>query len=705
MRSWISILLFCLLFSNYLAAQDAVEDSLNSVLLKSAEDTNKVKTYFELIKRVRKYDLAEALKLAEEQLTLSKKIGYGWGIGKAHNAKGLIATSKKEADLAIEEYLQAAKAFNEIKDFGDFSGSYTNISMVFSDVSIFMNINEKLRNDSAIYFAKIAAKYNEMSNVDSTKKINNEMFIYGNLSAAYYNLNLHDSAIVYNNKSIEVAEKLGRWDVVGTCYISMGALFFLQKNHDQAIYYYLKAIPIFEKEKWAGLVAKAESDLAVVYFNKGDIAHSREYINESSRGALLLNDSGTISQNYWTKGLIELSENKYESAINNFESGLKITAKTKNTQIESELWKSCAEAYAKIHNYDKAISMYNKSLEFSVGNYNTTYECYEALANIYASKKNYEKAYNYLNESRILNSKLFDSTKSQIINELTIKYETGKKNQEIELLNKDREIQKAEAGKQKTIKSILIAGTLMLIAFSFTGFVFYKRKRDAILKKKEAELNAHITEVEMKALRSQMNPHFIFNSLRSIDEYIKHNQSTLASEYLVKFAKLMRAILENSRKKEITISKDFEALELYMQLESKRLEHPLNYSIDIDPKIDPQNILIPPMLLQPIVENSIWHGIAPKGSPGKIKIRLTKSNDIIRCEVEDNGIGRKNSKSESNDSTNSVESYGLKITEERLSIISEVKKIFTTLVFRDLSEDTNSTGLNVSFVLPYEENI
>ena len=705
MRSWISILLFCLLLSDYLAAQDAVEDSLNSVLLKSTEDTNKVKTYFELIKRVRKYDIVLAMKLAEQQLALSKKIKYGWGIGKAHNAMGLIATSKKDAYQALEEYLQAAGTFNENKHYGDCSGSYSNISMIYSDLSIYMNINQKLRNDSAIHFAKIAAKYNEMSNVDSTKKLNNEMFIYGNLSTAYYNLNLHDSAIVYNNKSIVAAEKLNRLDVVATCYSAMGTIFFLQKNHDRAIYYFLKAIPLFEKEKLTGFAVKAESDLAVVYFNKGDIKHSTEYINKSSRLALLFNDSIIISQNYWTKGLIDLSENKFKAAIDNFERGLKITAKIKNIHYESELWKSCAEAYAKIHNYDKAISMYNKSLEFSAGNYNTTYECYEALAKIYASRKNYEKAYNYLNESRILNSKLFDSTKSQIINELTIKYETGKKNQEIVLLNKDREIQKAEVGKQKTIKSILIAGTLMLIAFSFTGFVFYKRKRDAILKKKEAELNAHITEVEMKALRSQMNPHFIFNSLRSIDEYIKHNQSTLASEYLVKFAKLMRAILENSRKKEITISKDFEALELYMQLESKRLEHPLNYSIDIDPKIDPQNILIPPMLLQPIVENSIWHGIAPKGSPGKIIIRLTKSNDIIHCEVEDNGIGRKNSTRESHGKTNSMESYGLKITEERLSIISEVKKIFTTLVFHDLSENNNSTGLNVSFILPYEENL
>ena len=137
-------------------------------MLKSTENTNKVKTYFELIKRVRKYDNPRAMNLAEQQLALSKKIGYKWGIGKAHNAMGLIATSNKNAHQALEEYRQAARAFSEINDCGDLSSSYANISGVFSDVSIFMNINGKLRNDTAIYFAKMAAKYNEMINVDST---------------------------------------------------------------------------------------------------------------------------------------------------------------------------------------------------------------------------------------------------------------------------------------------------------------------------------------------------------------------------------------------------------------------------------------------------------------------------------------------------------------------------------------------------------
>ena len=119
MRSWISILFFCLLLSDFIAAQDAVEDSLNSVLLKSVEDTNKVKTYYELIKRIRKYDFDRAEKLAQEQLALSQKLKFPWGIGKSHNAMGLIEVGRKRAYAAIAHFNSGGAVFESVKDFGN----------------------------------------------------------------------------------------------------------------------------------------------------------------------------------------------------------------------------------------------------------------------------------------------------------------------------------------------------------------------------------------------------------------------------------------------------------------------------------------------------------------------------------------------------------------------------------------------------------
>src|SRR6185295_6580718 len=142
-------------------------------------------------------------------------------------------------------------------------------------------------------------------------------------------------------------------------------------------------------------------------------------------------------------------------------------------------------------------------------------------------------------------------------------------------------------------------------------------------------------EVEMKALRAQMNPHFIFNSLHSINKYVMENDRENASAYLSKFSNLMRLILENSREHEVALAEDLHALELYIQLESLRFKNKFKYLIETDPAIDKENTLIPPLLLQPFVENAIIHGIQNKES-GLIRISVKKENNMIKCAVEDN---------------------------------------------------------------------
>ena len=173
----------------------------------------------------------------------------------------------------------------------------------------------------------------------------------------------------------------------------------------------------------------------------------------------------------------------------------------------------------------------------------------------------------------------------------------------------------------------------------------------------------------MKALRAQMNPHFIFNSLNSIADYIDKNQTETASDFTAKFAKLMRMVLENSEQKEIPLSEDLKALELYMQLERFRLKNKFNYQIRVDENIDKDNTLIPPLILQPFVENSIWHGIAKKDGHGEIIISIQKDDDMINCIVEDDGAGIK----ESIIIADEKKSLGMKITKARIDIINKQK--------------------------------
>ena len=230
----------------------------------------------------------------------------------------------------------------------------------------------------------------------------------------------------------------------------------------------------------------------------------------------------------------------------------------------------------------------------------------------------------------------------------------------------------ARISQQRITRNAIIAGSIILLLGGMISFLFYKRKRDAVTRQNEAELKAEISETEMKALRSQMNPHFIFNSLNSISDYISKNNTAIADEYLTKFAKLMRLVLENSEQKEVPLASDLNALELYMQLEALRMKNKFTYEIIVDETIDQENTLVPPLILQPFVENSIWHGIAKKEGPGKIIVLIKKEGSMINCIVEDNGIGRPEIKDVTalKDSTGR-RSLGMKITKERIDILNK----------------------------------
>ena len=206
-------------------------------------------------------------------------------------------------------------------------------------------------------------------------------------------------------------------------------------------------------------------------------------------------------------------------------------------------------------------------------------------------------------------------------------------------------------------------------------FFFYKRKRDAEQKQKETSLSLQVSETEMKALRSQMNPHFIFNALQSIQTFLLSHKSEEANAYLLKFSKLMRLVLENSQHSEVSLKEDMQALELYMQLESIRLQHPFTYQFHIDKTVDVESDSIPPLILQPFVENAIWHGLQYKNEPGHIDIFISKKNNALYATVEDNGVGRDMSKQVAQPMLLKKESLGMKLTEERLKILNELKKV------------------------------
>ncbi|MBK7391575.1 MAG: histidine kinase [Bacteroidetes bacterium] len=203
--------------------------------------------------------------------------------------------------------------------------------------------------------------------------------------------------------------------------------------------------------------------------------------------------------------------------------------------------------------------------------------------------------------------------------------------------------------------------------------------------------------MRLEALRSQMNPHFIFNALNSINRYIIRNSKETASEYLIKFSKLMRMILENSKSTSVTLENELQALQLYVELEALRFDNKFDFNIFIDPAINKSGIAIPPLILQPFVENAIWHGLMNKQERGAISIKVNqKQNNKLLVVIEDNGVGRQKA-TEFNSRTHDGKSFGMQITKDRINAFNKNED---NLKITDLFDSqNNSAGTRVEIEL------
>lgn len=241
-----------------------------------------------------------------------------------------------------------------------------------------------------------------------------------------------------------------------------------------------------------------------------------------------------------------------------------------------------------------------------------------------------------------------------------------------------------------------------LCLLSFIGTILYiSRQRIVQIRKREnekTEANKLIAELDSKLLRSQMNPHFIFNSLNSIQKYIWENNEEDAAEYLSKFAKLMRSILENSSKEFITLEEEFSTLKIYLELEHKRSNGHFDYFINIDHKLDQANLLTPPMLIQPFIENAIWHGLNKKQDHGSLIISVYQNSEALTFSVDDDGIGRNLSFNKSE--INEKKSLGISITKQRIEKLFESTKTKGTIEIVDKMHNGVSAGTNVIISIP-----
>ncbi len=249
-------------------------------------------------------------------------------------------------------------------------------------------------------------------------------------------------------------------------------------------------------------------------------------------------------------------------------------------------------------------------------------------------------------------------------------------------------------------------GWFILLCILMVGTVIYAFFRWRIVRiraeeTERAEVNKKFAELELKALRSQMNPHFMFNSLNSIKNYILHAEPKLAAEYLSNFAHLIRLILQNSREKVITLQEELETLMLYIELEQIRFDNRFEFNCIVGEDVSLEQIMIPPMLLQPFVENAIWHGLMHKKENGYLSLRFVKEGKMIACSIEDDGVGRTKAAEMKSLSANPYKSMGMGITQDRIEIMNKMDALGISTEVIDKHDNKGiSTGTIVIVRIP-----
>ena len=657
MRFFISLILLFISITSF--SQNKEIDSLNEKFNKTVETTEKIDLLIHISRLYIRINEDSSLYYSQKALTYSSEINDTVRIALSKQFIGKIYCSQGKYKPALTLFNESAEMFKTKHDSFNYAGALSDISKVQTIEGNYKNALKNLIKARQI-FRKLKDKFTEAS-------------VLNKIGSLYISLNQHSKAIEYYNYALEIMLEKDFKLAISALYINIGNVYSNMGENEindvkkinfcqKAETYYLKALPIKRK------------------------------INDlRGLGACLVN-----------LGLNNSRMQKYKLAEIYLLEAVEVCKKTNNLTDLYKSYNNLANNYVNNNEFSKAlkyaeiVSIADITDQFELGIKLKSTNHY-LLAQIYKQQNKNKKAIFHYEEYVKLKDSIYNIDLVKSVNELEIKFQTELKEQENKLLQKENDIQKLQIQKSN-IRVYVLFISFLLAFLSIIIILLYIRQRRLKTKQKTVLL-------EKKLLRSQMNPHFIFNSLTAIQSYILKSKPAEGAKYLSKFATLIRIVLEHSRIEYVPVEKEIESLKYYMDLQKLRYEDQLQYEIIQDESIKSDNCLIPPMLAQPFIENAVEHGIAPSKKDGLIKISFLKKDDkMIEFKVEDNGVGISNTLINRNNESH--HSLATQITKERLELLNRNKK---DKILFEVKEKTNKNneveGVITLFHIPYIINL
>lgn len=457
-------------------------------------------------------------------------------------------------------------------------------------------------------------------------------------------------------EALRIFEKINDHQKLGTVKINLCYFYYNFDDYEEMIKLAKEAEVHLQKTRDTVLVAVTYTLRGIAYgeihkYESALQAHS--YAMETYRE---MDVPDRVSEALSSIGSIYLAQGKLDLALENFEEALVLDKSLGSPSYVAITYSNIAQVYSEMGDLKKSTEFYSKSIEIAkeAGRLEMLMSTTQRTAKNYFDDGDFEKAYEYALIYQQIKDSLFSQEKNKQILDIREKYNLEKKEQEIVNIKNENDANDAKTNLTFTI----LGASLGILVLILIIFVLYSRQR----KIKEVQARANL---EQRALRSQMNPHFIFNSLNSIQRLYIEGKEDVANDYMADFSSLLRRILENSGMDKVSLKEELRSTALYLDLEKMRTDDLFDYEFEIDPSVDQLNSFVAPLILQPYIENAIWHGIVPKNEKGTILIRIVNSGkNGLECTIADDGIGI--SASKKSKAPNDYESKGMSITASRL---------------------------------------
>lgn len=664
----------------------------------------------------------KAIAYADTMHSISKKYNYFKGKLIYFSLKGKIYQFQGKQDLAQQQYSLALKFIDSTKYENNNAKAH-----IYKDIAVLFHRQNKI-DSSNIYFDKmldlpceentlwpknhLVTLLRERGNYKKALQTCQEILncyrankdqeylltnVLKSMSDVYSELGDHTTALQYLDSTLLLAEASKDSLFMILSYHQLGIEHGNMSNHKKAIKWHQKAVLLGEQLPKQKALSKAKkiiitipisqiyNGLSNAYYNANLLDSAVYYAHKS-----LLEEYNTLHHGNISEQLVNIAEliieqkGNYSMAIDSLKKAYQWGPRYRSwSSLQNKIYLAMGRAYAGLNKQDSTLYYYKKA-EFiaqklaSEVRLAATYAQIEAF---YIEQKNYEKAYKYQTLKIEAEKKVQTRKNQNAILRFEIKYQSKKLKQENLLLAQTQKLQAQELAFNESLNQrnqYIILGLIALILL-LIGIAWL------IYRQKNLQTQFSIMSLEQKALKAQINPHFFFNVLNSLQGTILSEEPMVAYKYHTKFTKLMRLILMQSDKDGIPLEKEIEALRLYLELEQLRTGSAFEFKITntVDSKGES---IVPSMLLQPFVENAIWHGVMNRteGEEKKINIHIKKKGQLILCEIEDTGVGRKQADAIKKQKTTMHESMGMKVTQNRLELFQLRYKMALNFAIQDL---------------------